>query len=246
MSKYIIFLLIAVDVMASVASLLLFNVYLIILSVSASLLLFFLYKLWDVFESLVIKRTGIIQLVDDYELEGDRISAVRKKGEIYSAVSAAVLRDMPSKELDREGIERIIASSNAPFRFVLQVAKLNTGKIFDDLKTRRRMKEIELSRAGARKGDDPTKVVERELELIEGEIRAINMGAVPLKTSIYLMSFAESESKFASEERALSQVKALAGEFSAVLGAGFEVLNGAELISVMRSDILGEVESHEI
>ena len=86
-----------------------------------------------------------------------------KKGLHFSAVSAAILRDFPSKEISRDNIERIISSSNSPFRFVVQVEKLNTGKITDDLKTKRRMKEIELSKAKAKKGTDSGKVVEREL-----------------------------------------------------------------------------------
>lgn len=248
MQKSIIYILIAIALIPSVASLILLNPYLIILSVSAALSLFFMYNLWDILESLIIKRTGIVQLVGDYELEGERVSAVRKTGGSYWAISAALLTDLPSKEMDRESIERIISSSNSTFRFVLQVAKLNTRKISDDLKTKRRMKELELSKASSsrKNGADITKVVERELELVESEIKALGSGAVPLKTSIYLVSFAESESKFVAEERALSQVRALAGEFSAVLGAGFEVLSGSKLISVIRSDLLGVGEISEV
>ena len=58
------------------------------------------------------------------------------------------------------------------------------------------------------------------------------------------MSFAKSESKFVAEEKALSQVNALAGEFSAVLGAGFEIVSGSSLISILRSDIFCEGEMY--
>lgn len=244
MSKILVYAIIAMIAIASLASLIMLNTYLVIFSVSASLALFFLYKMWDVFEGLIIKRTGIVQVVGNYELAGDRVSAVTKRGSLFCALSAAILNDLPSKGMEREGIERIIASTNAPFRFVLQVEKLNTGKIFDDLRTRRRMKEIELSKTVSRKGTDTSKIIEREIELIESEIRAIGSGAVPLKAEMYIMSFAESESKFVAEEKALSQVKALAGEFSAVLGAGFEVLSGAQLIKTIRSDLFSGGELH--
>jgi hypothetical protein len=117
------------------------------------------------------------------------------------------------------------------------VERLNASRIFDDLKTKRRLKEIELGRAKSKSGNNTTNVVEREIDLLESEIASIGSGAVPLKTEIYLMSFAEAESKFMAEERALSQVKALAGEFSAVIGANFEVISGADLVSLIRSDM---------
>ncbi len=239
MPDMIAYVIIAIAVVASLASILSLNLYLTILSISVSLSLFFLYKLWDIFESLIIKKTGVVQIIGDYELEADRVSAIRKKGLLFSAVSAAALRSFPTKEINRENIERIISSSNSPFRFVVQVERLNTGKITDDLKTRRRMKELELSKTRAKKGTDSSKVVEREIELIESEIKSIGTGAVPLKTNIYLMTFASSESRFAAQERALSQIKEISGEFSAVLGAGFEVLSGTDLISVIKSDLMG-------
>jgi hypothetical protein len=241
MKEIPLYIAIGVAVVASVASILLLNVYLIILSLSLSMSLFFIYKLWDVFEALIIKKTGVVQILGNYELEGDRISAVGKRGESFVAVSAAVLKELPSREISKDSIEKIIASSNAPFRLVMQVERLNTEKISDDLKTRRRLKEIELSKTNSKKGPDQSKIIEREIELIESEIDAITSGSTPLKTNTYIMSFASSESRFVSQERALSQVKALAGEFSAVLGASFEVLTGADLLSVLRSEMWAEV-----
>jgi hypothetical protein len=238
MAKNVIYVILAIAAISSISSVLSLNFYLILFSVSASILLFFLYQLWDIFEAVIIKKTGVVQMVGDYELEADRVAAIRKKGSNFTAVSAAVLRDFPSKEINRENIERIISSSNSPFRFVVQVEKLNTNKITDDLKTKRRTKELELSKAKTGKGADPSRVIEREIELIESEIRSISSGAVALKTSIYLMSAASSESRFAAQERALSQIRELAGEFSAVLGAGFEVLAGADLVSILKSDLM--------
>jgi len=243
MNDLLVYLIIGVALMASLAGILLFNIYLVILSFSLSLSMFFLYKLWDIFEALIIKKTGVVQVVGNYEFEGDRVAAISKMGESFLAVSAAILKELPTREISKDSIEKIIATSNAPFRLVMQVEKLNTTKISDDLKTRRRLKEIELSKVGPKKGSDTSKIIEREIELIESEISSINSGSTPLKTNTYLLSFATSESRFVSQERALSQVKAIAGEFSAVIGASFEVLNGADLISVLRSDMWTEVHT---
>lgn len=238
MPKIIVYVLIAIAAISSIASIISLNLYLTIISISLTICLFFLYQLWDIFEAVIIKRTGVVQMVGDYELEGDRFAAIRKKELHFSAVSAAILKSFPSKEISRENIERIISSSNSPFRFVVQVEKLNANKITDDLKTKRRMKELELSKAKTKKGADSSKVVEREIELIESEIKSISSGAIPLKTNIYIMSAASSESRFMAQEKAHSQIKELAGEFSAVLGSGFEVLSGADLISTLRLDMM--------
>jgi hypothetical protein len=238
MTNIVLYCILGLAVLTTAASIASLNIYMIVISIAITSSLFFLYKLWDVFEAVIIKRSGVVQVVGDYELEADRVSAVKKRGQQFSALCAATLRDFPTKEISRENIERIISSSNSPFRFVVQVEKLNTGKITHDLKTKRRMKELELSKVNAKKGSDSGKVVEREIELLESEIKSISSGAVPLKTQIYIMSFASSESKFSAQERALSQIKEISGEFSAVLGAGFEVLAGPELISLIKSDLL--------
>jgi hypothetical protein len=243
MKEIPIYLTIGVAITASIAGIFLLNLYLIIASLALSVSMFFLYKLWDVFEALIIKKTGVVQILGDYELEGDRVAAVSKMGGSFKAVSVAVLKELPSREISKDGLEKIIASSNAPFRLVMQVEKLNTEKISDDLKTRRRLKEIELSKVNPKKGTDHGKIIEREIELIESEINSINSGSTPLRTNTYIMSVAASESRFVAQERALSQVKTIAGEFSAVLGANFEVMGGADLISVLRSEMWAEVHA---
>jgi hypothetical protein len=236
--KTVMYVAIGVGVLSAVSSLFVMKAYLIIFSsiVAASMLL--LYGLWDVFEAAVVSRSGVVQMIGDFELEGGRLSATRKTPGGFSATAAAQLSASPSKELNRDNIERIVANSNAPFRFVVQAERLSASKILDGLKTRRRMKEIELSKARAKEHDGHSrdKVIEREIELLEGEIRAIANGASPIKVDIYIMTTATAESRFLAEERAQGQIKELSGEFSAVIGAGFEQVSGSGLVRLLKID----------
>lgn len=237
-NKIVIYLIIAIGFGACVASLLTLNLYLIILCSVVSMTSIFLYKLWDVFEAIVIKKTNVVQLLGNYEIEGERLSATRSTIKGFSATAAAILKCPPTREISRDSIERIIASSNSPFRLVVQAQRLDESKIVDNLKTRRRMKEIALSKAKAERSDSSLKMIEREIEVLENEIKAISSGSTPIETSIYLITSAVSGSKFAAQERAIAQAKELSGEFSAVLGAGFDLVSGSELIRLLCLDSL--------
>lgn len=238
MENLIFYILIATAILTALASLATLNIYVILFSCLVIVVMFFFHRLWDVFEALIINRTGVVQLIGTYELEGERLCAIKEIGKEFQAISAATLRDFPKKELTKENIERIIAGSNSPFRLVVGVERLNTSKIIDGLKTRRRMKEIELTKAKQSKGKDNSKVIEREISVIEDEITAISTGSVPLKTEIYLLSAARAESKFLAQEHSIAQIRELSGEFSAVLGASFEVISGSELVRLVKSDAL--------
>lgn len=216
-----------------------FNIYIIAFAALVCLASLFLYRFGDIVEALVIKRTSVVQVLCGFELEGEREAAVRRTGRGFTATSAAVLEDAPTREISREGIERVIANSNAPFRLVVQVERLDMTKTLDSLKTRRRMREIELSKARIEERDGAPErgsVIERELELIEGEIREIGSGAMPLKATIYLITTAVAESRFGAVERATSQARELSGEFSAVLGATFGQVSGAALVRLLATD----------
>jgi hypothetical protein len=237
-NKIIIYLVIAIGFGACAASLLTLNLYLIAFCSALSLVLIFLYKLWDVFEAIVIRKTNVVQLLGDYEIEAERLTATRSTAKGFSATAAAILKSPPTREISRENIERIIANSNSPFRLVVQAERLDESKIIDNLKTRRRMKEIELSKARAERGDSSRNVIKREIEVLESEIKAIGAGSAPIETNIYLITSAVSDSKFAAQERAVAQAKELSGEFSAVLGAGFDSVSGTELIRLLCLDSL--------
>ncbi|MCL5099813.1 MAG: hypothetical protein M1158_01685 [Candidatus Marsarchaeota archaeon] len=194
-------------------------------------------KLWPVIESLVIKRTNMIQLLGEFELSGDRESATAIIDSGYSATGAAKVIGAPEAELGRERLEAIVARTGAPFRFVVQVEKFDPKGFVEKMETRRRMREIELSKVTERNsgmGLVKTRRLKNEISMIEHELEAIGAG-LPLRLSAYVATSAAMPTKRAAEDSARAQIRALAAELGA-LGVECSVVTGNELIRLLRFD----------
>jgi hypothetical protein len=227
----------AILAIAAMTSIFTLNAVVIIASLLIALLSVALYRLHYVIDSLIFKKTNLIQLMGDYELRGERTVAVRKLGGKFSATAAALLEANPKTGLEKEKIENIIASSHIPFKFVLQIETVNLEKLIDKLETSRGMKEIELGRMDHSKGNIlKANSLRREIEQINQEILAIGTGGKPLRASQYIMTSSVSDSRFGAGERAKSQIRELSSQFSAMLGIKSSILSGNDLIDVLRFD----------
>ncbi|HVC58224.1 MAG TPA: hypothetical protein VND15_01985 [Candidatus Acidoferrales bacterium] len=214
------------------------NPYLILIGIMATFCLFALYKLWYIIEPLLIRKTNIIQVVGDYELTGTRGAAIRSHGGAFYATAVAALEPSRS-DIDRARIEEIISRSNTPFKFVLQLEKLNPKNISEKLQTKRNMKEIALSRIGGGSSIRNTQKInalKREIEQLEQDIRSISTGSSPVRLAQYLMCGTSAESKYLAEERARSQVREMAGQLGALMGSQSRVLEGRELLDMLSMD----------
>lgn len=191
---------------------------------------------WQALESAIIRRTGIIELVGQYELSGDRLSAVRRANGKIVSTTVASLDGNSGAGIDRKSIEAIISRLNFPFKFTLQVSMLNTAKLLDSMQTRRAANEIKLSKiAQSKKSKDSARAnaIRRELELIEHDIRNMTSGSVPLRMLMLVSTSAASESRFYAEELAKSRIRELAGEFGALTNAQVRILSGSELAEAL-------------
>lgn len=228
----------AAVLMMSVASLLSLNVILIALSLSSLLVLIVMHKLWYIIESVIFRHTSIIQVIGTQQLSGDRTAATREvKGGVV-ATAVALLEGDAKECVDREKIEGIIMHANYPFKFVLNVEKVNTNRLLDRLQTKRSMKEIELakvSKNGREANSAKAGLLRREIEQIECDIKSMSSG-MPVKLARYIATSAKSESGFAAEEHAKSQIRELASEFGALLNSNPQILTGNELLDVLEID----------
>ncbi|MFI5412899.1 MAG: hypothetical protein ACHQX1_03335, partial [Candidatus Micrarchaeales archaeon] len=168
----IFWILMVVSVITSIASILTLNLFLIALT---SILIFasvILYKLWYVIDALIFSRTNLVELFNGYELSRDRASAIRRVNDLISSTTAAVFEANSTTEIDKSKIENIIAHINYPFKFVMQVERLNVNKITDRLETSRSLKEIELSRIDQPNGKKTLRAnqLKRELEQLQHDI----------------------------------------------------------------------------
>lgn len=221
------------------ASILTLNIIIILLTLLVSGALVAFYKLSYIVEAVIFKKTNLIQMIENCELSGDRVTTIRRLNGKFCATAVAFLENSTNEVVDREKVENVIANSHATFRFVMQVEKVDINKLLDKLHTRRSMKEIELSRLT----DPATKVnilktnsLKREIEQVEHDIEKISIGGAPLKVAQYIMTSAISESKLTAQERAKSQLRELVSEFGALIGVKSYILSGNDLVQILKFD----------
>lgn len=215
------------------ASMLTLNIYLLFLSIVIFPVIIFVERMWYLIESVIIRRTRIVQLFADYELSGDRSVAVRNVGERYIATAIARMEGEPRKEILRDELEGIITHTPYQFRFTMQMEDFDVEKAVERLKTRRGMLDIALLHSA---NSPKRNQIRRELGEITHEIEEIGTGGRPIRIGRYLMSSASSHSKVIAEENAKTQIKALAGEFGALLNSDPRILTGNELVEALRID----------
>ncbi len=179
---------------------------------------------------------------DNYEFESERLSSTKVYRDGFTAIACARLESPPKNAIDGKRIEGIIAHTNAPFRFVVEAERIDSKKIVDNLKTKRAMREIAIGKAKSKESDFArSRMLEREIAEIDSEIKSITSGAMPLRLNTYLLTIAASENKLIATERAKAQIKEIAGEFSAILDARFEVMEGKDLISLISHDMVNRI-----
>ena len=224
----------AINLAVSIAT---FNPYLMAMGIAAVLLISITYKLWYLLEPVLIRKTNIVEIIGGYELSGTRSTAVRKVGNRFYATAAAELN--PSKaEIDGKRIEEIISRSNTPFKFILQLERLNSKKMTENLQTKRGMKEIALSKlsSGSTGNTQKVNLLKREIEQLDRDIHSISSGSCPVRLIQYILSSSHAESRYVAEEKARSQVREMAGQFGSLIDAQPRVLEGAELLELLSID----------
>ncbi len=210
---------------------------LVAVSAVASLVSLLVLKMWPALESLFIKRTNIIQVLNGFELGNEREAAIAVTPDGHTATCAARIDSFSGVELGRERLEAIVAHTGAPFRFVMQVEKLDAKGITERFETRKRMREIELSRLPNQ--DSGRQVIKaqrlkNDISRIEHDIAAVSSG-LPLRLSAYMMTSAAAPERRVANDAARMQVRALATELGAI-GIACSILTGGELLSLLRFD----------
>lgn len=209
------------------------------LSVLSAAVSLAVYNFWDAIESVAFRHTGMVHKAGKYELMGDRESAVRLAEGRYIATSAALLDPSPKGKITRDDLEGIISRLNVPFRFSVHVEKLDLAGLLDELKTRRTMKELAISRMGASASSNARAKADslrREIEQISSDIDAVSSGGTPLALAYYLATSAASSSRAYAESEARRNLLSVAGAFDSVTGSRSNLLSGEKLASLLNYD----------
>jgi len=213
------------------------NMVIIALAVSATIIAVVFYRMWYFIEDALFKHTGMIEMVGQYELSGSREAAIRSTNDGLIAATAAVLEINNADAVESRKIENIISRVGYPFKFTLQARRQDVNGLVDRIKTRISLKEIQLSRLGtSQKELHRSAQARREVEVLQNDLRNIQLGDAPLRLIYYISTSAVSESRYDAEERAKSQLRELSGQFDALLGSNSRALVGSELLEVLMID----------
>jgi hypothetical protein len=181
-----------------------------------------------VINNFLLGRGRIIEIYNKYKVGENLSSAVKKVGNSYFSVSCAILKKV-SEERNGELIGSLISNTDFPFEFSIGLTSINKEKILDGLETKRRFKEIEISRADPKKYDKAN-CLRRELEIIESDIKSVR-SQKPLALSLKLKTFASLPDESDAATETSQNIERLANSFSSSLGFEHEILKGERLIN---------------
>ncbi len=210
-----------------VASIFTYSIYFI--AVTSVLLLFsaIYFHAGHLLNNFLLGHGSVVEIYNGYKLSENIGSAVKRINDSYFSISCALLSgygDAHKGEL----ISSIVSNVDFPFEFSIGLRSVDKARLLEGLETKRRMKEIEITRSDPKKYDRANSL-RRELGVIESEIRGIG-GQKPLTLLVSLKCFARGQGELEASRESLRNVEQLAGTFSSALGFEYEIMKGEALI----------------
>lgn len=202
-----------------------------LLALSVVLLLFAVIysKSSHIVNPILARKFGITVVNQGYRLSENLKVAIKEMDSGYRALCIALLT--PSSRITADGskFEELLLKSRFPFEFSVYVKEINPKKILDSFETKRRIKEIELSRVHPSKTEESGRI-RRELGMIEGEISEITKGSLPIGVGIKLRCSATGASESEAANGAITRIDQLCSLFGTTYNLGFRHLSGEELL----------------
>ncbi len=202
-----------------------------ILLASALLLLFAVIMLHSghIINNLLIKRSKIVMLSGNYRISTNLVSISRKEGELFRAISIALLKPRAGSEVKSHSLKDLLDSLNERFEFSVELSEADKTKILDNLRAKLRMKEIALSRIGE-KSYDKASFLKRQIDLINGDISSLASSGKSFQFVIRIKSISTSDDQNDAEAYSAKNIEILANKFSASLGLDYDILRGEALL----------------
>ena len=76
----------------------------------------------------------------------DRLCLLSRSSNGYAAIAASSISGSGNAKLDRDSMESIVSKAEFPFRFMVSVERVDLKNFMEKLQTKKRIKEIQLSR----------------------------------------------------------------------------------------------------
>jgi hypothetical protein len=229
-NKFYYYLFYALSATIAILSIISYNEYLIILSSLLLLTAAILLHSGHIVNNALIKRSKIIEINNGYRLNQNLTSASKRIGKTYVSIAIAIIRPRSGFNYKSEAMKELLESVKEPFELSISLSEVDKKRIIDSLETKRRVKEIAMSRLKSNSYDKINNL-KRHIELIDNEMANISAGGKSFDVSIRLTAISKSDSAYESELSASKNIEMLANKFSASMGVDYEIVKGEELFN---------------
>ncbi len=199
--------------------------------ISSILLLFSLIYLHSghIINNYLIKKSKIIEITNNYTLSSSLTSVFKRKGSEYIGVSIAEIKQYGQSNISSDSMKSLIEAIHEPFEFSIYSYELNKEKLLEPLETKKKMKEILLTKIKENKSDK-INLVKREIEILESEIESIRSSGKSFDVSILIKSFSTSNNEGDASTQSFKTLQRIADTFSAALKLEYEIIRGERLL----------------
>lgn len=186
----------------------------------------------QIINTLVLQKKKIVAVSGNYYLSKSMVSAVRRVGGGYEGVSVAVVHIDHTPRSEADLFDALLERLDTSFEFIMSLEPFDKRKVMEGLRTRRSMKEIELSHT---RQDKQAKIgrLKRELSFIDGEIAQLNNGSKPFMTAFKLRCSAYAAMENEAARESANSVERVAQAFSATFDASYTLLKGSEILALL-------------
>ena len=128
----------ATCVLLLIASVFFFNLIIFLISLICMLLAGVFFSSGHIINNFLLKRSKIIEIYNNYTLNSDLLSASKRAGNGYQAVSIAILKLNKSMQNRTDSVKKILENITEPFEFSIDASEVDKKAVVELLETKRR------------------------------------------------------------------------------------------------------------
>jgi hypothetical protein len=206
----------------------------LLLALSAFLLFasVFVLRYGHIFNSFLTNKMKILEVSSGYSLGKRGFSAVKKIGTSYYGISIASLKVTTGVNAGSRIITEAIEKIRIQFEFSVRLERIDLKKLLNGLETRRRIKEIELSKIGAKDYDKANRL-KREIGIVESEIQSITCGNTPMSAMLLLKCASVCKSSEEAQMLPYKNLQELCTLFASSFNFDYIILKGEDLLELL-------------
>ena len=182
-----------------------------------------------ILNAILVRRTGVVEVSGRYQLGQDMHSVSCREGELFKAVSVAILHLRDRSSINQALMKDLLDSIDEPFEFSIEMAEINKERLIENLRTKLRIKEIALSRTKTGQYDR-SNWLRRQIDVINSDIASLSAGGKSFEYLIRLRSICVMPDEAEAKMYSARNIQGLASKFSVALSADYEILYGEGLL----------------